>query len=266
MDWLLGAGNFNQALVRFRHLQSISDHGRRMYNRLKEKQRALHQLQAAREKELQKQQLLANEKTSEQKTQKQKNNDRKQLIQRVSRNKSLYEAAIRTKKESAERLQGLIATLQRDRERPAEPTRPQIDWKQIRGDFAAQRKKLNWPVKGKILHPFGNYRNPLLKTVLVNNGIDIQAKKGDQVHSVFSGVVSTITYISGFGNTLIVDHNNGFYTVYAHLDEIFVQKFQVIDPGTVVGTVGESGSLEGAKLHFEIYAANQPQNPMLWLK
>ena len=72
--------------------------------------------------------------------------------------------------------------------------------------------------------------------------------------------------MGGFGNTVIVDHNNGYYTVYAHLDEIAVKKFQILQAGSVIGTVGDSGSLEGAKLHFEIYANNEPQNPTRWLK
>ena len=92
-------------------------------------------------------------------------------------------------------------------------------------------------------------------------GSTSKRKKGAEVRCVFSGVVSVITYMSGFGNTIIVDHNNGYYTVYAHLNEVLVKKFQIIDAGTVVGTVGDSGSLEGAMLHFEIYGNNKPMNP-----
>ena len=142
----------------------------------------------------------------------------------------------------------------------------QIAWDKVKGNFGEQRRKLNWPTRGKILHPFGQYKNPKLKTTLVNNGIDIKAPKGTNIHCVFSGVVSLITYMGGFGNTVIVDHNNGYYTVYAHLDEIAVKKFQILQAGSVIGTVGDSGSLEGAKLHFEIYANNEPQNPTRWLK
>ena len=266
-DWLLGSENFNQAVVRYRYFQSVSDNGQRMFERLKTKQAELETLQSARVTALESQKQMANEKAAEQKALEKKRVSRQALVDKISRNTKLYEQAIVTKKESASRLQNLIASLQRERDGSSAPTeiRPEIDWSRVKGNFAGQRKKLNWPVEGKIVHPFGNYKNPRLKTVLVNNGIDIQAKKGAEVRCVFSGVVSTITYISGFGNTIIVDHNNGYYTVYAHLDEVLVNKFQVVDAGTILGTVGDTGSLEGAKLHFEIYGNNQPQNPTLWL-
>ncbi len=264
LEWLLGAESFNQALVRYKYFQMASEHGRRLYDRLVQKQTRLRQLQAARQQELATQQRLANEKIGEQRALDQKRRSRQQLIEKISRDKSLYEQAINVRKESYRRLQSLIGSL--EQQRTGSTPQPNIDWGQVKGNFGEQRRKLNWPVKGRIVQKFGKYNNPRLKTVLVNNGIDIQAAKGTEVHSVFSGVVSAITYISGFGNTLIIDHNNGYYTVYAHLDEVFVKKFQIVDAGTVIGTVGDSGSLEGPRLHFEIYGQNQPQNPVLWLK
>jgi murein DD-endopeptidase MepM/ murein hydrolase activator NlpD len=50
------------------------------------------------------------------------------------------------------------------------------------------------------------------------------------------------------------------------LDDVYVKKFQIVDAGTVLGTVGDTGSLEGVKLHFEIHGNDKPQNPLLWLK
>jgi murein DD-endopeptidase MepM/ murein hydrolase activator NlpD len=72
--------------------------------------------------------------------------------------------------------------------------------------------------------------------------------------------------MSGFGNTVIIDHNDGYYSVYAHLGEILVNKEEFVEGGTIIGTVGESGSLEGSKLHFEIYGNSRPVNPANWLK
>ena len=121
-------------------------------------------------------------------------------------------------------------------------------------------------MSGKVVHSFGKYKNPELKTVLNNTGIDIRAEKGTEIRCVFSGIVSMITYMSGFGNTVIVDHKNGYYTVYTHMDDVLVSKFQFIDSGEVIGAVGTSGSLEGSMLHFEIYGNNVPLNPLSWLK
>lgn len=263
LEWIIGAQNFNQALLRYRYFQKISQSANQVYKRLADKQAELQGLQTRRRGELQQQQQLAAEKDAEQRTLAARREERQQLVAQITRNNSLLEKAIREKMKSFEELKGLIGSL--ETQRSVSPP-VEIDWSKISGNFAAQQKKLNWPVQGEILHPFGQYRNPRLKTVMVNNGIDIKARKGAEVRSVFSGVVSLITYMSGFGNTIIIDHNNSYYTVYAHLDEVFVKKFQIVEAGTVIGTVGESGSLEGALLHFEIYGGNKPLNPGQWLK
>ena len=266
-DWLLGAKNLNDAMVRYRYTQIIVENGQRLIKRLNEKQAQLLALKEKLADKLSKQKRLAAEKAAEQNALKRKLNERKKLVNEISRSKTLLAAALDEKKESVRRLQRIIAELQRNKTSDAPiVNQPEIDWSRVSGNFAGQRKKLNWPVKGKVSNKFGTYKNPQLKTVLVNNGIDIVAPRGTPVHCVFSGVVSTITYISGFGNVVIVDHNEGYYTVYAHLDDVYVKKFQIVDAGTVLGTVGDTGSLEGVKLHFEIHGNDKPQNPLLWLK
>ena len=80
--------------------------------------------------------------------------------------------------------------------------------------------KLSWPVEGRIISKFGIIRNPDTGTVTENVGIDIQAASGTRVKSVLDGVVSTITYIRGHGNIVIIDHGGGFSTVYAHIEKI----------------------------------------------
>jgi len=83
---------------------------------------------------------------------------------------------------------------------------------------------------------------------------------------VFSGIVRVVTYLPGYGNTVIVEHGNGYYTVYAHLAEIYVHKGAAVETNKVIGTVGDSGSLAGAKLQFGIYGGNKTYNPEKWLR
>ena len=75
-----------------------------------------------------------------------------------------------------------------------------------------------------------------------------------------------ITYMGGYGNTIIIDHGNGYYTVYSHLGEIYVSRNDVIQTNQIIAQVGESGSLAGSKLHFEIYGGNQSYDPQAWLR
>ncbi|MGH1366378.1 MAG: murein hydrolase activator EnvC family protein [Calditrichia bacterium] len=265
-DWILGSENFNQALIRYRYFRKISEGVERLHSRLTDRQQQLTGLQENRSIELKEQKRLLREKSYETDDLKKKLSDRQRTLKNVSKNKQLLEAALSEKKRSFSRLKSLIGSLENNRESRKLNSSDLAQWNKIKGNFAGQKGKLNWPIRGSVLHGFGKIRNPKLKTVLTNNGIDIRGKKGSDVRCVFSGVVSLITYMGGFGNTVIVDHNNGYYTVYAHLNEVFVNKYQLVNAGDVIASVGDSGSLEGALLHFEIYGANKPLNPSRWLR
>ena len=75
-----------------------------------------------------------------------------------------------------------------------------------------------------------------------------------------------ITYLSGFGNTVILDHGGGYYSVYSHLEEILVELDILIETGEVIGLAGDSGSLEGTKLHFALFSDQKTENPQKWLR
>lgn len=265
-DWILGSENFNQALVRYRYFRKISESVDRLHDRLTTRQQELSNLQSNRTNELQEQKRLLREKSRDSEDLEKKLAQRQRTLKNISKNKQLLESALSEKKRSFARLKNLIGDLENNRERRKLSSSDLAQWNKIKGNFAAQKGKLNWPIRGGVLHGFGKIRNPKTKTVLTNNGIDIRGKKGQDVRCVFSGVVSLITYMGGFGNTVIIDHNNGYYTVYAHLNEIFVNKYQLVNAGDVIASVGDSGSLEGALLHFEIYGGNRPLNPSRWLR
>ncbi len=265
-DWILGAENLNQALLRYRYFQKIASAERSLYDHLKSLTDTLSAKEAALQKEISEMNQLLALAQKENKNLRRKRETQKLIVQKISQHKTLLSKALQEKKRSYQRIAHLIATLEKEKPRRQLKPKTQIKWQKLTGNFSRNKGKLNWPVRGKILHPFGKFKNPKLKTVLVNSGIDIRAPRGSEVHCVFPGVVSLITYMMGFGNMIIIDHNDGYYTVYAHLDEIRVAPNDFVESGQVIGTVGESGSLEGPKLHFEIYSNNQPQNPVKWLK
>ena len=105
-----------------------------------------------------------------------------------------------------------------------------------------------------------------MKTTINNTGIDIRVNEGDKVKAVFTGIVTMITYLSGFGNTIIIDHGGGYYSVYSHLDDILVELDDLVDTGDTIGLAGDSGSLEGNKLHFALFANQKTENPQKWLR
>jgi murein DD-endopeptidase MepM/ murein hydrolase activator NlpD len=119
---------------------------------------------------------------------------------------------------------------------------------------------LQWPVKGKIVKSFGPQWNPKLNTTLDNPGIDISARATTPVQSVFDGYVSTITFIAGYGTTVIVDHNNSYYTVFTHLESLLIAEDTNIREGQNIGYVSNDNII-----HFEIWGNNQKLNPESWL-
>lgn len=101
-------------------------------------------------------------------------------------------------------------------------------------------------------------------------GIDMAALKGTSVMAAGSGVVTQAGYAAGFGNTVVIKHTNRFSTRYAHLDKIMVSKGKQVTNQTVIGLVGETGYIrkrtkDGSHLHFEVYDAGKPIDPLLTL-
>ena len=103
----------------------------------------------------------------------------------------------------------------------------------------------------------------MLKTVTENTGIDISVKVGTDVVAVAEGEVSVLSFIPGYGNIMIVNHYDGYRTVYAHLSEINVVESQKVRAGEVIGRSGDS--IAGSILHFEIWKEREKMNPELWL-
>ena len=134
--------------------------------------------------------------------------------------------------------------------------------KKIRSNIKEFKGKLIWPVDGKIVKGFGPQWNPKLNTTLHNPGVDIAANPNASVRSVFDGLVTTITFISGYGTTVIIDHNDGYFTVFTHLDNLLVTKNMLVEEGQRIGFI----SKESQVVHFEIWGNNQTLNPKEWLK
>ena len=127
-------------------------------------------------------------------------------------------------------------------------------------------KNFPWPCKGEVISKFGKIRHPKYNTTTRNNGIDIRAEKGSPVYAVGSGRVSYSGRFLGYGNIILIEHKNGFYSLYGHLDKIMVRLADRVTTGQQIGTVGDTGSLSGPMLHFELRQGGKPVNPLVWLK
>jgi septal ring factor EnvC (AmiA/AmiB activator) len=149
----------------------------------------------------------------------------------------------------------------------AELTRMVQDLKELPAThgFGALRGKLPRPVRGTVEVGFGKVVNPRFNTVTVQKGLDIRAPAGTPVRAVADGTVVYAGALRGYGNLLILDHGDGFHTLMAHLATISPALGAPVAAGDVVGEVGDTGSLKGAYLYFEVRRAGQAVDPALWL-
>jgi septal ring factor EnvC (AmiA/AmiB activator) len=133
------------------------------------------------------------------------------------------------------------------------------------GGFAAARGHLPLPAHGPITVGFGKVVNPKFNTVTIQNGLDIEAPAGSAVRAVAPGRVVHAGWFKGYGNIVIVDHGDGYHTLVAHLASMQTAMGEDVEAGAVLGTVGDSGSLKGPYLYFELREKGRPVDPRPWL-
>ncbi|MBU8911751.1 MAG: peptidoglycan DD-metalloendopeptidase family protein [Desulfobacterales bacterium] len=177
------------------------------------------------------------------------------ILKEIRRKKKLSLAAVESLKYAALQLDKQISSLQK-----GEVSRA--------GDssFSSYQGQLLIPVKGKIISKFGPSRIGDYKSFTFQKGIDIKVGRGEPVKSVFRGKVMFAQWLKGYGNLLIINHGDNYYTLYAHVEEIFKQKGESVDTGEVIATTGDTGSIKGVCLHFEVRHHGKPVNPLKWLK
>ncbi len=206
----------------------------------------------------------------------------KKELQQLRSNKGTLLAELRKKEQSARRVRSLISALvakeNEQREKAAErraksgPSRSEAGEQREgpRGQGAPQigefkRKSLPWPTPTTaILQGFGTYKNPATGAVFENPGIDIKASTGTRVVAVAPGKVSSVTWLPGYGSLVIIDHENGFRTVYANLETVSVSQGRAVSAGASLGTSGEN--IDGMLVHFEIWYGREKQNPLIYLR
>ena len=186
------------------------------------------------------------------------------------RRKSIMLASVRQEKglhmqalhELEEASSDLWAMIQRDeQERRTAKERPISE----KGQGAATEGKLPWPVDGPVLTRFGMQRHPQFGDMVFRRGIEIAAHEGQAVHAVDDGQVAYADWYKGYGKLIIIDHGNGFYSLYGNLSKLDLVKGDHAAKGAIIGLAGDTGSMKGSKLYFEIRRNGEAQDPMLWL-
>lgn len=129
-----------------------------------------------------------------------------------------------------------------------------------------RRGALASPVDAAITQRFGRVVDPEFQTETFRSGVDFAAQAGSPVRSVARGLVRFAGWFRGYGRIVIIDHGDAYHTVSGHLDEIHVKLDDIVVAGQSIGSVGETGSLSGPSLYFELRHNGSPIDPAPWLK
>ena len=193
---------------------------------------------------------------------------RASTVQQIQSKREEYEAAAADLERSARALQGLLARLERQRKSEADKARVEGRNPQpYSGDFARGQGQLAWPVQGSLVGHFGLETHPRFGTQVRNDGVDIAVPVGTAVHAVAKGRVDAADEdYEGVGGLVVLNHGDGYYTIYSHLSEVNVATGSEVPAGAVIGRSGEEGSLKGPVLHFEVRKGSAALDPAGWLR
>jgi septal ring factor EnvC (AmiA/AmiB activator) len=132
--------------------------------------------------------------------------------------------------------------------------------------FSKLKGSLPWPVDGKVAIPYGSQRDPQFNTPIFRSGAYIQSNDDSLARAVYNGKVVFAEWFKGYGQLVIVNHGEGYHTLYGSLSEIFAKVGDIIKGTQAVGRIGNSGILNAPGLYFELRYKGKPLDPLQWLK
>jgi len=200
------------------------------------------------------------------------------LIKSLREAQAAWQDASAARRGSVERVQGETSALDRQRqalesERLARAELLKAKRRSEDGDgalrsadtastrFERERGRLPRPTPGRVVTPFGQREDEELGTRVLNKGVEIEAPLGAPVRAVHEGRVVFAGQYGGFGNLIIVSHGEGWHTLYAHLDSATRAANDRVEGGDVIGVVGDTGSLRGPMLYFEVRRDGEALDP-----
>ena len=265
IDLIFNLKDLNDITYKTKYLNSINDFQKNNKQQLKKAIEDLKQKKIILNKKLKNKNQLRIEKEKEKKELNKTVNQKNELLKKINQDKEKEKNILSNKKKDLEEIENIINNLysdklaQEQREKELAEIR-KLQKITINGNFSSMKGKLPWPIKGKIISKFGNKRNKELNTITENLGIDIKSNQDKTVIAVLDGIVSSITYIRGVGNIIIIDHGDGFNTVYSNIKNIAVEENQYISAGSKIANVDENRIL-----HFQIWHKKEKENPEKWL-
>lgn len=268
LEKILRADSWRQSVYRAKYLRVLSAHDRQTGTEIRKTIAEISDRKTYLERALRDVRKMEREREAWRQSLEKGRQDKDRELDQLKKDHRVLTQDLKERKAAAEQLARIISRLEREKaSRLAElERRRKEEAVPVLGNFSGLKGRLPWPASGKVISRFGASYNSALKTTTENSGIEIRGTAGDEVRAVSDGIVTTVTYIRGYGNTIIIDHGESFYTVYTHVVDVEVAENEYIAPRQVIARLGDSGSLDGAKLHFEVWGKRQKLNPEEWLR
>jgi len=268
LEFLLSTSSFGQLLARWDYVVMIAEQDRLLLQDIEQRKAQVEVSQEKLQGTLDQVHRTAKSTERESQNLTALRESRQQSVKTIQEQRTTYEAAAAELEKNARSLAKLLSDL--ERKRVAESQRALATGRNPQpytGDFARGRGALDWPVRGNVVGRFGPETHPKWGTTTMNNGIDIEAPMGAAVRAVARGRVEyTSDDYAGYGEIVILNHGDGYYTLYAHLSDILVAQGAAVESGQTIGRVGDTGSLKGTVLHFEVRKGGNALDPQQWLK
>ena len=266
LTYIFSSKDYNQMFRRFNYIFQYSKFRKnqiieinKVYEELEYQENNLSDVNKKQKK------LLDDELSENNKLQKLKGRQRK-IISDLNKKQRNLRKEIAERKVALENLDKLIRDIiRREKEALLKNGDDDINLLEITEGFEANIGKFEWPVKsGFISNKFGEHPHPIIKNIKVkNDGIDIQTSKSSQVHAIYDGKVSTVAFIPGMNNVVIINHGE-YYTLYAKLKNLKVQKGDIISEKQVIADLVTNN--DGiTQLQFQIWKNNIKLDPENWI-
>ena len=183
------------------------------------------------------------------------------LLASVKKEETSYARMLRELKDASKKILDIIreseeADRQKGKDEPYSSSK----------NFTNLKGKLPWPLEGKVAIPYGSQKDPQFNTPIFRSGTYIQSNADSLAKSVYTGKVVFAEWFKGYGQLVIVNHGDGYHTLYGSLSEIFTKVGDIIKGRQAVGRIGNSGILSLPGLYFELRYKGKPLDPLQWLQ
>ena len=263
---LLSSSSWRQATYRVRYMKIISDIEKTMQDSIQLLLIDITNQKSDLNNVLRKNLSAKNDKAKQQAILTKNKRITQNELKNIKKNKKELEKYLSEKQEGLKQLEAVRQKLLYDKNRDLREKRIREQQEYLHTkEFAELKGQLLWPIEGKVVTKFGSQWNAKLKTTTDSPGIDIEGTPRAPVRTVLNGIVTTITFIRGYGTTIIIDHGGGFYTVYTHVTDLQIHEDGEVKSRDIIAYTGDADAINGSKLHFEIWGNQQKLDPEKWL-